>query len=256
MDDRAPLENRRKLAVTLAPLMPVGETSPRRALEQLGEKGFGFVQFSATQPGLRPRELDDSARRDLLSLLRRHELAPSGIDAWIPTAHFGDPAAVDRALAAMFGAIELAADLGRVPVGVNLADAVEPVLAIINHAHHHGVPLADHTIPVVAREGVSFGIDPTACLAQNEDPSAVVAQNSGRLISARLTDLLHTGMRGPVSQITRGLLDVARYRLALNLAGFTRPAILDARQWPDPWNDIMITSSAWQDADAGYFAGR
>ena len=38
------------------------------------------VQLSAAQAGLRPRELDRSARRDLLATLRRRELAVAGID--------------------------------------------------------------------------------------------------------------------------------------------------------------------------------
>ena len=42
------------------------------------------VQFDASQPGLRARELDIGGRRDVAATLRRNELVASGIDCFIP----------------------------------------------------------------------------------------------------------------------------------------------------------------------------
>ena len=72
------------LAPTLAPL---GE-QPRAALARLSKLGFRHVQLDATQPGLRPRELDRSARRHLAATLRRPEDSPIGVDLWVPASHF------------------------------------------------------------------------------------------------------------------------------------------------------------------------
>jgi sugar phosphate isomerase/epimerase len=248
---RAESTELRSLAVTLAPLMPAAGLSPRQALERLAAVGFGHIQFSASQPGLRPRELDASARRDLLALLRRHELAPSGIDAWIPLAHFDESASVDRAVAATHGAIDLAADLGRIPVSLILPEAAEPLQSIMAHAQHHGVPLADHAMPIVAREGVGIGIDPAACLANASDPATIVTQYSGRITSARLNDLLRTGQRGPPGDSAGGRLDVTAFKIALSIARHRQPIIIDARQWSDPWAGIQAASHIWLSADAG-----
>src|SRR5690606_35381914 len=109
----------------LAPTLAALPGEPRRSIDRLHELGFRFIQLSATHPGLRPRELDQSARRDLLATLRRRERSPAGVDLWIPPEHFADAAQVDRAVAAAIAAIELAADLGRVPLSL----ALPPVVA-------------------------------------------------------------------------------------------------------------------------------
>ena len=241
------------LAPTLAPL----EVTPRLAFDRLREMGFRFVQLSAAQPGLRPRELDGSARRDLAATLRRKELGVSGLDAWIPAGHFIDAATVDRAAAAMIDAIDLAADLGRCPVSVLLPPAEEdepdadlaPVIgSLIDHAQHVGVELVDHALPVAQRGGMPVGIDPAAWLAAGEDPSSGIAAHAGKLISIRLCDLLTSGLRGPVGDRQEGRLDVTAYRVAVNIAGFTRPVVVDARQWRDAWSGLIQTARAWEAA--------
>jgi len=67
----------RLLAPTLADL----GGSPRAMLTLLHDRGFRAVQFSALTPDLRPRELDQSARRDVLATLRRNELQLGGESA-------------------------------------------------------------------------------------------------------------------------------------------------------------------------------
>lgn len=246
----------------LAPTLGALPGDVRRSLDRIAALGFRCVQVTATQPGLRPRDLDGSARRDLLGTLRRRELAVSGLDLWIPASHFRNPAHVDRAVGAAVAGIDLAADLGRCPVSMTLppakqhaddepdepsAVAVEAVQAVVDAAHRAGVPLADHHVPVTERawDGlIGIGIDPAAWIAAGDDPAQVVSQHGDQLIAARLSDLLTTGLRGPIGA-DDGRLDVMGYHVALTVAGYRRPVVLDTRQWPDPWHDLQASAVHW-----------
>lgn len=84
---------------------------PRSRIEWASSLGVRAVQLDATMVGLRPRELDRTARRDVASLLRRLELGFAGLDLSIPTSHFTDPATLDRAVRATQEALTLAADI-------------------------------------------------------------------------------------------------------------------------------------------------
>lgn len=243
-------------AATIAPLS--GDI--KRTIGRLAEFGVRAVQFSAAQPGMRPRELDHSARRGINAALQRLELWCSGVDLWIPAEHFIDPQHVDRAMSAMLDAIRLAEDLGRCPVSCTLpltisddtpdgaAGAAEAFETIVETADHHGVPLADHRCPVVERDGVSIGIDPPAWQSAGEDPAVAAARYGERLVSARLADLLTTGLRGPVGDAASGRLDVQAYRAALMAAGYRRAVVVDARQWADPWVGLRQSIAAWRQA--------
>lgn len=234
----------------LAPgLAPLG-AEPRAGLKRLASAGFRFVQVSVTTPGLRPRDLDESARRDLRATLRRLELSCSGLDAWVPAEHFLDPAKIDRAVQAISDAIELAASLDRCPVSVLLPDtkanpAVRSALSALGErAHHFNVALANHAVDPTTDAEVMIGVDPAAHLAMNRDPAKAVLAGAARIASARLVDLTTTGLRAPIGQID-GRLDVAAYQVALDAAGYRRPVVVDARQWPDPWRGLEDTRRAW-----------
>ncbi len=148
------------LAPTLGPL---GD-QPRAALDRLAAMGFRYVQLSATQSGLRPRDLDRSARRDLLVRLRRLEMQVSGLDLWIPPAHFLDPALVDRAVDAVRAALELAGDLQRCPISLELPrplddESLGPVIETIAElALRVGVELADHAAPDATADQLAGGL--------------------------------------------------------------------------------------------------
>ncbi len=86
-------------------------TNARARIEWAAALGVRAMQLDATSPGIRPRELDRSARRDVASLFRRLEVGFAGLDLSIPPAHFADPAHVDRAVKATCDALTLAADL-------------------------------------------------------------------------------------------------------------------------------------------------
>jgi sugar phosphate isomerase/epimerase len=201
------------------------------------------------QPGLRSRDLDRSARRGLSATLRQLELACSGLDLWIPPAHFTDPSKVDRAIAAMLAGIELAADLGRVPVSVLLPATGEGVAQVIEAvsraAQRLGPPVADHAAPPSDHAAIGVGIDPVACLAAGLRPDQVVLQSQSRLVAARLSDLRNDGLRGPIGEAQRQRLDVAAYKVALSVAAFRHPVVIDARQWSDPIRGISQTAALW-----------
>jgi sugar phosphate isomerase/epimerase len=251
------------LSVTLAPLVSDSSGDAiKAALDRIAAPPLRLrlrhVQISATMPGLRPRDLDRAARRDLLASLRRRELALSGLDAWIPLAHFSDPAHADRATQATCEIIELAADLARVPVSMILPADAAIAQALIDRAQHVGVEIADHALEPAKIEGAGVGIDPAAYLAQAKDPVPIVhaAGAAKRLTAARLCDLLTTGMRGPIATPEQlgggggGRLDATAYRIALDVNGYRRPVIIDARQWSEPWRGVEQTIAAWNDIAA------
>lgn len=246
-----PARAQHPLAATVAPL---GEPGP--SLAWLSAAGIRGAQLSATQPGMRPRDLGESARRDLRATLVRLELVASGIDAWIPAAHFTDPANADRAIDAVAAACELAGELGRVPVCVMLpvagpddasaARRREAVAAIAAAADRHGVAVADAG-PSTDLPFPPFGrcIDPAAVLAAGGDPAAEASRAGARLAAARIVDLTRAGMRGPIGLAGESRLDALSYRIALEVAGFRGLPVIDARQWTDPRGGIAACAAAW-----------
>lgn len=215
-------------------------------------KGAGFrgVQLNATTPGVRPRDLDRSGRRDLAASLRRADLQCSGLDLWIPEAHFTDPLNVDRAVAATLAAIDLAGDLamlasgsvvtaqpgrpGVVSVLLPRAVASDVLATFGNAAQARGVLVADHLWPErdppANGESNMVGIDPAALLAAGQDPAAAVSRCGRRVASARLTDVAR-GLAGartaPGSR--DGTLDVLAYRVSLATSGYSGFAVVDLR---------------------------
>lgn len=232
--------------MTLAPLVAdASGDAIKAALDQVASLRLRHVQIAATMSGLRPRDLDRTARRDLLAALRRRELSLSGLDAWIPSEHFADSSLADRAVGATVEIIALAADLGRVPVSLVMPASSEAAAAISEAALHAGVSLADHAIDAPPREGMGVGIDPAAHLSHNKDPVAAVHAASRRLVAARLVDLLRSGLRGPIGSSHEGRLNVQEYRIALSVNEHQRPVIIDARQWSDPQRGIEQSIRAW-----------
>lgn len=244
----------------LAPSLSGVDEEPRRALERLASRAFRHVQLCVTQPCMRPRDLDASARRDVRAQLRRLELDVAGLDFFIPTEHYFDAARVDRAVGATHEAIRLAADLGRCPVSLVLPQPTgddpageetitEVLRAIRESAHQHDVNLADHAVPMAHRAAddlVGIGIDPAAWLGAGRDPASVVREHGGPIVAARFCDLNLAGLRTPPGE-RGGRLDVLAYGIALATAGDPRPLILDARQWLDPWRGFEHAARIWRD---------
>lgn len=248
-----PQRTQSALSVTIAPLGVPGE-----ALAWASSAGLRGVQLSVTGGGLRPRDLGPSARRDLRAMLTRLELTPSGIDALVPASHFIDPATAERAVDAVQGACELAADLGRVPVTVQLPAAGDEATAarrdaavalVAAAADRVGVTIADLGGGAMAPwPPVGIAVDPAAVLGDGGDPSAAVARAGARLTGVRVVDLLRSGMRGPVGVSGESRLDALAYRVAVEVAGYRGLPVVDCRQWNDPRAGVLGSMAAWQRA--------
>jgi len=248
------------LAPTLTPIVQQTDGTVRAAVGQVARLGFPAAQLDAALAGLRPRDLSERARKDLVALFGRAGVRLAGLDLFIPRRHFTDTAHVDRAAAAALAAIGLAADLGRVPLSLALpvADAADDLKqALVEAADGHGVTLAVHgeDDPAALLEWISgvdlpalgAALDPAIVIAQGGDPAALVNRLGRHLRSARLSDQ-NRGEAGrcPVGE---GELDVSGYRIALDLAaGRTGPVVLDLRGSSNAVAAAETARSRWDDA--------
>lgn len=244
------------------PARPWNGGGARSAIEWAASAGFRSLQLDGTMPGVRARELDRSARRDLAALLRRVELTPSGIDLWIPPEHLLDPERVDRAVAATVGAMELSADLaalagggGRGVVSVLLPEGLpgEVLEGLVSKAEAIGARLADHRFPPGDRAGgaagdergpIGVGVDPAAVLMSGGDPAALVSRAGAALASARLSDASTFGRVTPGAR--EGRLDELSYVVALGTAGYERAVVLDLRGVPEQEGAVREVVAGWE----------
>jgi len=267
-------DGRPALAATVAPLVAARECADvREALVWASEAGCRGVQLSATEPELRPRDLSQSARRDLAATLARLELACSGIDFFLPPSHLVDPAFVTRALEAIDGALELAAFLGRAPVTIPLGPTEDCVArhAIAASASRLGVEVL---LPVVRPEDAAglappflASVDCASVLGAGGRPEDLVARLAGggagggpRSVSGggsgggsgvatlggvRLVDLWRSGLRGPILEPRESRLEALALRITLETSGFRGLSVIDARQWQSPRRGIEAVLERW-----------
>lgn len=251
------------LSVTLAPLVATGAFDIRSAIAAIADAGFQSAQLSAALPGLRPRELSQRARKDVLATLGRKGLALGGIDLMIPHNDWLKDATQDKALAATLATIELAADLGQTTLALtlpveNLPDDITNELIIA--ADGRNVPLAvhaEHNLPALKTWLARFdtpalgaAIDPAALLGEDEDPINAVIDLASRVRAARLDDwrttsAAHQGGRCPLGT---GALEVLMYRGALTACPGLRNIVVELRNLTDPLNAMTLAARAWQDA--------
>jgi sugar phosphate isomerase/epimerase len=226
----------------------------RARLEWAAAQGFEAVRLDGTEAGMRARDLDRSARRDLASLLRRLEVAFGGIDLWIPPAHFAQPAHVARALAAMLATLELCADLARLAEGARDATisirwpddgdpgALEEIRA---RAETVGVAVAMRLKPATALPaGFWLDVDPATMLASGAEPTSVASGD--RIACARLTDARDEGRVTPGT----GDADLIAYAAGLIAAGYSRRVVLDLSNVPLRPDSIERAVRAWAKATA------
>ncbi|MDX1683319.1 MAG: hypothetical protein R3336_09380, partial [Phycisphaeraceae bacterium] len=165
-----------RLAPAIGPLVRSG-LSVRQALDRVRAAGFEAITLDGTVRDLRARHLSRQARRDVSATLRRANLEPAGLDLFIPRPEFLQADTVDRALAATLDAIELAADLGNLPVHLalpvdNLGSQVRE--ALLGRADTCGVTLGVHAEDALdpleewirdsAAAHLGIGLDPAALL--------------------------------------------------------------------------------------------
>lgn len=244
------------VAVSLAGL--AGEV--RGQIETARELGFRAVQLDGTAKGMRARELDRSARRDLAATLKRSGLALSGIDLWIPAAHFGDAAFQDRAVSAVEQAIELATELAglmaddaarRVSLELPKAAPATLLRQIGAWCERSGVLVADHAFPPSeGREGmIGVGFDPAAVILAGKDAVEELIRLGRRPASARLTDLGAVGRVIPGG--AGGRLDVRAYLGALSAVGYAAAVIADVRGFADSERALRETAKRFVTQAAG-----
>ena len=260
----AATDPRPRLSATLGSLVEAG-LAVEEALVRLSGLGYRACQWPGTAPGCRAKDLDRSGRRGVAAALRKRELGLSGIDLWIPPAHFLDPTTVDRAVAAVGEAVGLASELAlgladssrpRPAVGVLLPiesdlmkDAAlvarlhEVVAELARVSAREGIPVADHSTDAPARTaaGLAIGLDPVAELAAGRDPAVAAMRAGASLASARLADLSRSGLRLPPLEPREARLDVDAYLAALDVGGYRRELVVDARQWRDAAAGLAAT---------------
>jgi len=223
---------------------------PKAALGWADRVGFRRVALDLTAPGIRPRELDRSARRGLGGHLRRVELAVVGCDLVIPEGHFADPAHTDRAVFAAVAAIEFARELS------SLCEA-EPVVTV-------ALPMegeARGTVGAAAeREGVkiaelmgdgaepraegwsSVALDVAAVLAAGGDASGEIGRLGDDLRQARIADLID-GIRRPLGA-RGGRLDAVALAGAIAVCE-RADAVIDLRGMSDQDAGARSALAAW-----------
>jgi len=227
---------------------------PRSVIEWAARSGFRGILLDAARSGLRPRELDRSARRGIASLLRRLELDLGGVELWIPTEHYASPEHNERAINAACSAIDLAADLA----GLTAADrtltltlpaegADEAVETIAHAAHRAEVRLANAgkargNASAGAPDGAPIGrcLDPRAIISGSEDPIEQVLASVHAPAAARWA----FSSRRPEE-----VADPLAYASALSIAGFQGSVALDLRDAIDPETDAIAALDRWRHAD-------
>lgn len=232
----------------------VAPAEPRSLLHWAAAGPVRAVTLDGAMPGLRARELSRSARRDLGATLRRVELTPAGLDLWIPPPHFVDPARQDRAIEAVLGAMELAADLralvgsGSALVTIELPTDLDAgvVRTLASAADRAGARLADAACPW--REPAPGGtiapaLDPAAAILAGLDPVAEAGRLGATLAGARLSDLSPAGRVEPGS--AGGRLDVAAYGAALAAGGYDGFVTLDLRRLREPTAAVERVHDRW-----------
>ena len=248
------------LAPTIRPWVTQGQLSIKQAIGQLSKFKFHAVQLDATLAGIRPRELDQRSRKDLLAVLTRSSMRLAGLDCFIPRKDFVSTKHVDRAMAGALSTIELAAEMGRVPVSLalpvsDLADDVKS--ALLTAADAQGVTLAVHAedqmqallewIATVNQPVLGLSMDPASLIASDQDPVTLTQKHGQQLTVGRLADYRQdTNLRCAVGD---GALDVMCYRLMLDMAkGRRGPVVLDLRGLEYPQQAAVEGAKAWDDA--------
>ncbi|MEM1423980.1 MAG: hypothetical protein AAGH64_08240 [Planctomycetota bacterium] len=233
------------IALALSGLPDLSGPTLRATLDRVSALGIRSVALSANAPGLRPRELGRSARRDLAATLRRSGLDCAGVDLFVPPKHLGDPAHAQRAADAFLEAIAFAADISELtgaPAVLTTAlprdeRAKQALATIYDAADTRSVRLGDLAWPPLddAPPACAPGLDPASVIrTADDDAPTIAARYAKSLACARLSDADDAG-RCPVGD---GHLDTLAYLLSLSAGGYRGPVAIDVRTLKDPWGGV------------------
>ncbi len=254
------------LAPTIRPWITQGGHDVRSALRVIGRGNFEAVQLDVTLSGLRARELDQRARKDINALLVRQSLRLAGLDLFIPRKDFLASDCVDRAMSVAVSTLELAGDLGHIPVSLPLpveSLSSDVKAALVAAAEGYGVTLAIHAedqlealevwLKEVNQPCLGAALDPASVIAAGDDPVATAQKLGEHLRVGRLSDEQAEGrLRCPVGQ---GELNLQEYRMTLDLAtgrgtggAGGGPVVLDLRGLENPIAAATTAQLAWEEA--------
>jgi hypothetical protein len=177
---------------------------------------------------------------------------------FIPPEHFTQQDTVDRALDAVAGAIQLAADLGAAALFFRLPseDLEESILESTTElnqlAQGSVVRLLDvglggralRSLEAHRATAIGIGIDTAAWLADQRDPLEGLITHGAMVGGLRLVDLDETGSR--VAPDHGGRIDLDSLHRALQLETTPRSVVLDARGWAEPVADATRSLAAWR----------
>ncbi|USN99591.1 MAG: hypothetical protein H6810_02695 [Phycisphaeraceae bacterium] len=225
---------------------------PREAIDWAASLGFSSVHLDAAAPGLRARDLDRSARRDLAATLRRNDLGFTGLDLWIPAEHYAEPATADRAAGALLGAIELASELnalcggGLAVISTMLPEEAPESLthAIAAKADQAGVAVEDFTpreTPTGLADTIRPGFDTAREIMRGGKPNKAFSRVASSLATLRLNDADDTGRKA----LGKGRVEVAMIRALHETLAASTPVVTDLRGLADPAAGARAALDAW-----------
>ena len=236
--------------LALSTLSVSPSSPPKKVIEWASGAGFRGILLDSARAGIRPRDLDRSARRGLASALRRLELTLAGLELWIPPQHYASAQHAERALAAVLSSIDLLAELAALvetdrTLTLNLPqqDADDAIATIIETAHRAEITIASATWP--PREStddapIGVALDPRAILRNGDDPISIAAASITPPAAARWSY---------ASRRPEEVLDPLGYASSLAVAGFKGAVALDLRDAVDPETDAQAALDAWAQAD-------
>lgn len=195
---------------------------PRAALTWIAAQRARHAALDTTDPALRPRNLDRPARRELAATLGRLELACGGVDLPIPAEHFESPGTVDRAVAAVLGAVGLLSELRSLG-----AASAEPIVCVaigagaggdVLGALEDGAGREGVTIASLMGDRPAAAVDLAALARSGVDASRRIAELGGSLGCIRIdrfdrSTLAALGLAVPAASVASpgavGLVDAS-----------------------------------------------
>lgn len=234
------------ISLAISNISPDPRESISHAATLMSSLGQPRVHLDAALAGLRPRELDRSARRDLASMLKRSGVGATGLDLFIPPQHLAETAHVDRAVGAIASAIELLSDLASLGaleskvlcISLPQKPLASALAAIASAAQDRAVTIADFSLPPAfdVPSSIARGIDCAQAIAAGHDPASLIASSAPSAI--RLSDW-DGARRVPVG---KGRLDTRLTVASASIAAPNVPVVIDLRGI----DGLATNAQAWQ----------